>query len=47
MKKIALMLAFASATTGTIAADVGGIIDGTAYDAALSQVQQASIPLEK
>ncbi|WP_176042764.1 hypothetical protein [Burkholderia stabilis] len=47
MKKFVLMLALASAVTGTTAADVGGVIDGGAYDAALSQAQQASVTLQK
>lgn len=47
MKKIGLMLALASMAVGSMAAEVGGVIDGGAYDAALDHVQQAAIPLEK
>lgn len=47
MNKLVLILALVSVATGATAADVGGVIDGGAYDAALSQVQQASVSVQK
>ncbi|MFM0471991.1 hypothetical protein [Paraburkholderia strydomiana] len=41
MKKLFLILALVSATSAASAATVGGVIDGGAYDAALSQAQNA------
>lgn len=41
MRKATLLLALLSVTAGATAADVGGVIDGTAYSAALARVTAA------
>jgi hypothetical protein len=40
MKKLILMVALSNVATVAIAADVGGVIDGGAYVAALAQVAE-------
>jgi hypothetical protein len=42
MKKLILILALAGVTTGAMAADVAGVIDGGAYDAAVTQANDGS-----
>lgn len=48
MRKFAIASFVAALLTSpAFAADVGGVVDRTAYDAALAQNQQAAVPIEK
>lgn len=46
MKKLTLLLSLATVTIGASAAEVAGVIDGGAYDAAVGQAQTSSTQID-